>query len=777
MASRSRASLQTRVRQHGERRETAVLALFTATLFLSAGLMFMVQPMFAKFVLPLFGSTPAVWNASMLFFQATLLGGYLYAHESTRRLGVRRQAALHVGIVLVPLLVLPVGVPSDWIPDAESNQVFGLLGLLAVAVGLPFFVVSTTAPLLQRWLAATDHTAAGDPYFLYRASNLGSVLGLLAYPLAVEPSIRLAGQGRLWSVGYGLLVVLVVACASVVWRSRPSVATGPPVGEDAVEPAETIDDPPLAPAPDRVASRSDGPVTATRRLRWIGLAFVPSSLMLGVTATLTTDVAPLPLLWAMPLSLYLISFILAFAPGARMSRRHRWMVLALPSVVLVLFMLLLLDVSDPLWIVLPLHLIGFFVMAMVCHGELARDRPPARSLTGFYLSLSLGGALGGAFNAIVAPALFDSFVEYPLAIVLAALCLPGRAPRIPPGPHARRLDLGLPLAIAVPVAVIVLALGSAGDEAQVAGKMGAFGLAAGIAINFVRRPLRFGLTIGAVVLAISVAASTDEQEIYRERTFFGVYRVTASQGGDSHRLVHGTTTHGRQDLTPGRERIPLSYYHRGSPIGQLLTALPARNTARAGIIGLGTGSIGCYSKPGERWTFYEIDPTIERIARDPRLFNYLSVCRGELDVVLGDARLSLVNADDRGYGLLVADAFSSDSLPVHLLTREALALYRSKLNDRGMLAFNVSNRYLALEPVLGNLARDAGLACVAQRDRRSAHDGAPGTDASDWVVMAKRTGDLAAVTSGAGWHDCARGPGGVWTDDFSNLVRALDLSR
>ena len=762
MASRSSASRQARFRPRGGRHDIAVLALYTATLFLSAGLMFLVQPMFAKFVLPLFGSTPAVWNASMLFFQATLLAGYLYAHASTRRLGVRRQAALHVGIVLVPLLVLPVGVPVDWIPEAESNPVFGLLGLLAVAVGLPFFVVSTTAPLLQRWLAATNHTAAGDPYFLYRASNLGSVLGLLAYPLAVEPSLRLAEQGRLWSAGYGLLVVLVVACAAVVWRSRPSAAAGGPP----------------ATAPHQAASESDEPVSAARRLRWIGLAFVPSSLMLGVTATLTTDVAPLPLLWAMPLSLYLISFILAFAPGARMSSRHRWMVLALPGVVLVLFMLLLLDVSDPLWIVLPLHLIGFFVMAMVCHGELAQDRPPARSLTDFYLSLSLGGALGGAFNAILAPALFDSFVEYPLAIVLAALCLPRRAPRIAPGPHARWLDLGLPLAIAAPVALIVLAVGSAGEEAAVAAKMGAFGLAAGIAINFVRRPLRFGLTMGAVVLAIALASSAGETELYRERSFFGVYRVTASQDGDSHRLVHGTTTHGRQDLSPGRERTPLSYYHSGSPIGQLLTALPPRATARVGVIGLGTGSIGCYSEPGERWTFYEIDPTVERIARDPRLFTYLRACRGELDVVLGDARLSLVGAEDRGYGLLVADAFSSDSLPVHLLTREALALYRAKLDERGMLAFNVSNRYLALEPVLGNLAHDAGLACVAQRDRRSEDDGAPDTDASDWVVMAKRSADLRAVTSGAGWHDCARGAGGaVWTDDFSNLVRALDLSR
>ena len=745
-----------------------MVALFSATLFLSAGLVFLVQPMFAKFILPLFGSTPAVWNASLLFFQTTLLAGYLYAHESTRRLGVRRQSALHVGVMLVPLLVLPLGVPDDWLPPVDSNPVWSLLGLLAVAVGLPFFVVSTTAPLLQRWLAGTNHPAAADPYFLYRASNLGSVLGLLSYPLAVEPSLRLAEQGRVWSAAYVLLIVLVIACVAVVWRSRRG--TDAPSGEAG---------PSLPPAEEAVPeTRDDEPVRARRRLRWIGLAFVPSSLLLGVTATITTDIAPLPLLWAMPLSLYLISFILVFSPGARPARLHRWMVLALPGFVLVLFMLLLLELSSPLWLVLPLHLIGFFVVAMVCHGELALDRPPARSLTDFYLCISLGGALGGAFNAIVAPQLFDALTEYPLAIVLAALCLPKRAPRIPPGPYTRWLDVGLPLVIGLVAGLIVLAVGSAGgdDDVQLAGKMFAFGMAAGIAVNFVRRPLRFGLTMGAIILGISLASSADEKELFRERSFFGVYQVNASETGDLHELVHGTTTHGRQDFSPGREGVPISYYHRASPIGKVMRAMPERNTARVGIIGLGTGSIACYSAPGERWTFYEIDPTVERIARDPRLFTYLKVCRGDFDVVLGDARLSLARERDRRFGLIVADAFSSDTVPVHLLTREALALYRSKLGARGILAFNVSNRYLALEPVLGNTARDAGLACSFQSDRQGGDDGTDRTDASDWVIMAKRRADLRAVTSGAGWSNCRRGAGGsVWTDDFSNLVKALHL--
>jgi len=793
MAARPSATLHSSADSRGRARGAGVLVLFSATLFLSAGLTFLVQPMFAKFVLPLFGSTPAVWNTSMLFFQTTLLAGYFYAHASTRRLGVRRQTVVHLGVLLVPLLVLPIGVPDDWIPSADGNPVPLLLGLLAVAVGLPFFVVSTTAPLLQRWLVATDHPAAADPYFLYRASNLGSVLGLLAYPLAVEPSLRLAQQGRLWSAGYGLLVVLVLACAAVVWRSRGAQegtpvapADHPPAAPaDDPPPVAHADDPPPAPAddPPPAAPADDPPTAATarptlkRRLRWIGLAFVPSSLMLGVTTALTTDVAPVPLLWSLPLSLYLISFILVFAPGSRPGRLQRVMLLALPGVVLLISVTLVLSLRGPLWIMLPLHLVGFFVVAVVCHGELAQDRPPTRWLTEFYLLISLGGALGGVFNAIVAPALFDSLAEYPIALVLAACCLPWRPPRIPPGRYVRWLDLALPLALGVVVALMVVLVELADTSAQQFAKMFVFGLAGGVAVNFIRRPLRFGLSVGAIVLAVTLASAPDDQELHRERSFFGVYHVTASEGGTLHRLVHGTTTHGAQDFRPGHERTPTSYYHPGSPIGRLLRSMPADVTSRAAIIGLGTGSVGCYSKPGEQWTFYEIDPAIERIARDPRLFTYLRVCAGQFNVVLGDARLRLPRAADRRYGLIMADAFSSDAVPVHLLTREALALYRSKLREHGIVAFNVSNSYVDLEPVLGTLAHDAQMACVAQNDSKSGTDGIPQTDASSWVIMARHRPDLRAAAGDRRWQDCRRSGSSPWTDDYSNLLGALDLSR
>ncbi|HWC26903.1 MAG TPA: hypothetical protein VG474_09995, partial [Solirubrobacteraceae bacterium] len=402
----------------------AVVSLFSLTLFLSSALVFLIQPMFAKFVLPRLGSTPAVWNTSMVFFQMALLAAYLYAHASTRRLGVRRQAAAHMAVLALPLLVLPVAVPHDFVPSPHGSPVAQLLGLLAVTVGPPFFVVAASAPLLQRWLADTEHPAAGDPYFLYAASNLGSILGLLAYPLALEPSLRLDEQGAVWSAAYGVLAVLMLACAAVVWRSRPATASR--AGWSAAS----------SPAAD------DTRPTLTRRLRWIGLAFVPSSLMLGVTTYLTTDIAPIPLFWAIPLSLYLLSFSIVFLPTPRAPPLHRWMVRALPPLALAVAILLLVGADGLLWPIVAVHLLAFFVAAMVCHGELARDRPAATALTGFYLAIALGGALGGAFNAIVAPAVFDSLLEYPLAVVLACLCLPRRPRAATPRPAGGRAGPG-----------------------------------------------------------------------------------------------------------------------------------------------------------------------------------------------------------------------------------------------------------------------------------------------------------------------------------------------
>ena len=734
-----------------------MVALFSLTLFLSAVLLFSVQPMYARFVLPLFGGTPAVWNTAMLFFQILLLAGYLYAHETTRRLGVRRQAVLHLGVVLLPLVVLPLGVPDGAAaPGGGETPVVALLGVLVLAVGLPFFVVSATAPLLQRWLAGTDHPAARDPYFLYRASNLGSVVGLLAYPLAAEPTLRLGQQGLLWAVAYGGLVLLVGACVVVIRRS----------GQAAEPSAVGIA---LPEAREPVAA----PISARRRLRWIALAFVPSSLMLGVTTYLTVDLAPIPLLWSLPLSLYLISFILAFAPGARNERRQRIVVLILPLIALVLSIALVLEAHDPLWLLLPLHLAGFFVAALACHGELARDRPPARSLTEFYIWIAVGGALGGVFNALLAPVLFDSLLEYPLLIVLACLCLPKRPGRFPAGPQTRWLDLGVPLLLGAVTATILAVTARGGPELATVGQGFALSLAAGIALNFARRPLRFALSLAAILIAGAALAPADPV-LYQERSFFGINRVEAQPGG-FHRLVNGTTTHGGQ-YTGERRLEPVTYYDPSGPVGQIMARVPRSGAGRVAVLGLGSGGLACYAGASERWTFFEIDPKVERMARDPRLFTYLRDCPGRHEVVLGDARLSVAGAPDRAFGLIVGDVFSSDAVPAHLLTREALALYRSKLTPDGALALHISNRYLDLEPVVAALAADAGMTCLGRDEPRRARVGVPGKLPSHWTVLAERRGTLAGLSSDPRWRPCRReADDRVWTDDFSNIVGALDF--
>ena len=735
----------------GRARPTAVVSLFALTAFVSAALVFLIQPMFARFVLPLYGSTPAVWNAAMVFFQLALLAAYVYAHESTRRLGVRRQAMLHMGVLALALLVLPIAVPAGFTPPVQGSPVPGLLGLLAVTVGLPFFVVAASAPLLQRWLAGVDHPAAADPYFLYAASNLGSILGLLAYPLALEPSMRLAEQGWVWSAGYGLLAALLLGCGAVVWLTRP--ASGPRVAR----------------SPPRTLGAEASRPRLIRSLRWVFLAFVPSSLMLGVTTYLTTDIAPIPLLWAIPLALYLLSFSVVFAPGVSPLRLRRWTAPALPPLALAVVILPLVEASHLL--VMPVHLLAFFVAAMVCHGELARDRPPPRWLTGFYLSIALGGALGGVFNALVAPAVFDSLLEYPLAVVLACLCLPPRMSRWAPSRLARRLDVVLPVAVGVGAALLLLVVDEVGDvvtlgdgETLQLEEGVALSVAAGLALTFTRRPLRFGLAVAAIGVAALLPIGYHATDLHHARSFFGVSRVTIPPGGDTHVLTHGTTEHGAQGFRLRPLLTPLTFYQRAGPIGQLMGALPPAMSQRAAVIGLGTGTMACYARRGDRWTFFEIDRQVERIARDPRLFTFLRDCPGRYDVVLGDGRLSLSRVAGRPYGLIVLDAFTSDAIPTHLLTREALALYRSRLREGGVLALHISNRYLDLEPVVGGLAADAGMVCRIQSDLYST-----------WAALAARRDDLGVPAIDPRWHDCRGGRGTVWTDDFSNLLGRLAL--
>ena len=735
-----------------------MIALFSATLVVSAALLFWLQPMFGKFLLPTLGSTPQVWIASMLFFQAVLLAGYAYGHVLTARLSLRRQALTHIGIVAIALVVLPVSVPDDVRPPESGNPVWWQLGFMALAIGLPFFALSSTAPLVQRWLASTGHRRAADPYFLYRASNAGSIAGLVAYPALIEPLLGLEAQGSWWTVGYVLLVLLMAGCAVVVLRSGPA-----PEGADV---GAVVEAPP----------GGVRPVDWRRRGYWVVLAFVPSSLMLGATTYITRDIAPVPLLWVLPLAAYLLSFVVAFAPRPDPSPLVRLARLVMPVVAVVLVYAIVTRAERPLWLLIALHLVALFTVALVAHGALAGDRPHASKLTEFYLWVAVGGALGGVFNALIAPALFPTLVEYPLAIALACALYPGPAKERPTvlefftrsKKPTRVLDWVAPVLVGVGAALALLAVQGDGGESATTARAIVFGLVLGIVVNFARRPRRFGAAIAAVFLAASVASS-DAEVIDRERSFFGIYRVEAV--GDYHEIYDGTTVHGVERFGPGQPE-PLSYYHPRGPIGDLFRTMgtsPDRAASRTAIVGLGAGGLACYSRPGERWTFYEIDPDVARIARDPDLFTYLRDCEGEFDVKIGDGRQSLADEPRGEFGLIMLDAFNSDAVPVHLLTREALRTYADRLRPGGLLVFNISNRYVDLEPVLGNLARDARLACATDRiDATPAQQDAR-IDSSRWAVMAREPSALARL----GWRGCRRDDGPVWTDDFSNVLGTL----
>lgn len=761
--------------------------LFALTLFVSATLLFVVQPMFAKMVLPLLGGTPAVWNTCMVFYQAVLLIGYLYAHLSIRWLGAKRQSVLHMGLFCLPWLVLPIGVAAIGVPPVESNPIPWLLLLLAASVGLPFLFVSASAPMLQAWFAATGHPSARDPYFLYSASNLGSILALLGYPLLLEPYLTLDGQTWSWAAGYGILMVLSLLCAVCLWRSR-GAEMAVPVGHESA---------------DSATDSPGGVPTWAGRARWLALSFAPSSLLLGVTTYMSTDLASMPLLWVIPLTLYLLTFVLVFARWKLLP--HRLMVMIQPVLVVIVAAAYFCGGTSTsyLTIMFPLHLLAFFVTAMVCHGELAADRPVTRYLTEFYLWMSLGGVLGGVFNAMVAPQLFDDVYEYPLMIAVACLLRPAVA-------DSRRqtlagwLDFALPVGMAVSLGFAAAGLNRSDvlahwidrlwsgvqawgwssieiDSSKVATVL-FLGLAALIAWLCQRRPVRFGLSVFALLVVSLVYSGGRLRPLYAQRSFFGVLRVrhtTKWKEGcllyEAHQLLHGSTNHGVQCLDPVARLEPWTYYHRKGPVGRVFRALEEKGPVeKIGVIGLGTGTIAAYGKPGRHITFYEIDPAVLYIARDSGLFTYLADSRSTIDYVLGDARQSLAHEDPpRRFDLLLVDAFSSDAIPIHLLTKEALALYFEHLTEHGVLAVHISNRHLDLEPVLGNLVEDAGRAARVCSDN-SERD--MGKFASTWVAIARCEEDLGHLAKADCWRTLHTNPKqGLWTDNFSNVVGVLDL--
>jgi hypothetical protein len=734
-----------------------VTGLYGATLLLSAALLFAIQPMIAKAVLPVLGGSPAVWTTCLAFFQAALLAGYAYAFALARWLAPTGQFLVHLallGAACAGLVVSP-GEAEAVLPERPSAEMAApsawLLKELLRRDGLPLVLMAATAPLLQGWFASGRRR---DPYFLYAASNLGSLAALLAYPVLIEPVLPLYRQAALWRHGFVVLIGLIVLCgvAQVVASRR---------GERFLGDGGFVE-----------------PISLREWLAWAALAAVPSSLLLGVTQFLTRDLAAVPLLWVVPLSLYLLTYIAAFArrpwfPSLRAGRLY-------PLALMALGPALAAGLVQPFWLWLPLHLLAFTLAALGCHGALARSRPTAEHLTAFYLAVAAGGAAGGLFNAVLAPILFDRAAEYPLALVLAAVVLPLLGESLPLR-RPRWYDAALPATIFLLIAALIRDVGGLAETA--AGVILA-ALAAGLVVlacgTYRSRPIRFALSFGAAIAACGLWDGRDGRTLLRHRDFYGIVRVTHDAGARCVRLFHGSTLHGEQSLDPELRHEPRAYFDRTGPAGDLFAALATEPTPRqVAIVGLGCGTLAAYAQRGESWTFFELDPAVIAIARDPRFFTYLADSPADsIACVAGDARLRLAEFPDGSFTAIVLDAFGSDAVPVHLLTREALALYRRKLAPGGILAFNLSNNYLDLDPVLGALAADAGMVCRVRYDvdvPRAERD-RTGKQPTIWAVVAATEGDLGSIATDPRWRPARRRPSvRAWTDESSNVFRSLSI--
>jgi hypothetical protein len=941
----------------------ALLPYFSLTLFVSATLLFLVQPMIGKMILPQLGGTPAVWNTCMVFFQGVLLAGYGYTHFLTTTQPPRRQVIIHIVLLLLPFIVLPFTL-GDWEPDTDTNSfvVFAMLLVqLIMMVGLPFLAVSTTAPLIQKWFGHTDHPAARDPYFLYGASNFGSMIGLAAYPFIIEqhlPVTPVEGQGfvsqvHFWTLGYAIFVALVVGCAAVVWKAiaaraaAQSAATAEPELASTAAVTAPAAATAIAASPRRRGARLDAGVANTdapakklmvsdntsgneitlwRRLRWIGLAAAPTSLMLGVTTFMTTDIAPVTSFWILPLALYLLTFILVFARWPVVWTGTPHMVVMFVQPCIVLFLVLKMNVHDlslshpfltyfmsPTAWEFVLHIAAFFATTLMCHGELAKDRPATRHLTGYFLWMSVGGVLGGLFNALFAPIVFQyGLWEYPLALVFAcflrsnmvdedATLIPGDSTAKAPTALGNLLDFVFPVLVGVLCYVAVRYF--AAHQVSVFLLQSKFLIAALVVgvLAMSLRPVRFGLGIAAIYFAVALFDRSTDPLVYEGRGFFGYMKVRDSEL-ESYRLprieetdtqfseqkvyrtlIHGVINHGRQiidyvdntgvenlELKLKKRREPITYFHERNGVAEIYhklgwpydkeqppaavvnitgmsdNRLPAAMFGLAlgadapfamlantqseppyAVLGLGTGILACYAKPYQTVDFYEIDPLVRDLSvppgyippwhedrlKNPKLvppeptFYFVQDAAerwANISVKIGDGRLVLKKEPmrEKYYHIISLDAFSSDAIPVHLLTRDAVKVYLDKLADGGVLVFNTTNRYVRIEPVLSAIAKDLDLECLYCPDYTFEQDH-PDRFSADWVALRRRTDEkdyknggpplgfrlkserkLLAwngrpYTSKEGnttetrWREVAPLRGPVWTDAYSNLFTII----
>lgn len=723
--------------------------LFAITLFVSALLLFSVQPMFTKMVLPKLGGAPAIWSVAMVFFQGALLAGYAYAHWLSKLLPARSAALVHLGVLALAALTLPVGIAAGFSNPPSHNVEIWLLGLFAVSIGLPFTALAASAPLLQRWFAESGHAKAGNPYVLYAASNLGSFAALLAYPTLIEPFLTLRGQTATWAAGFGLLAVLI-ACAGLVVAARKTINPGT---------TRTV--------------QADAPSLA-KWLTWILLAAIPAGLVVAVTAHISTDIAASPFLWVIPLALYLLTFVAVFRERPWIP--HDLAVRLMPYVIAPLAISMIGGDSAFWAVTVGLHLVAFFLITLVCHGELYQRRPDPARLTDFYLATSVGGVAGGIFTGLIAPNVFSNTIEYPILVAASVLALPyafvGGASNT-----LRQMFPGLVLAAVIAALSYVSGLRLSADWMIVF--QAVLIVLAGLMLLQRREPARL---FSLVVLAFVITAFWQPGHgiIETTRSFFGVHKVTETANGKYRVLFHGTTIHGadrirddKGNLITGRAE-PLTYYYRGGAISQVVETTRASRGKLANVaaVGLGTGTLACYRNDGENWTFFEIDPEVVRLARDPARFRFLSSCAPGIPVVLGDARLTLLSSKTK-YDLIIIDAFSSDAIPTHLLTREALRGYVDRLVPGGVVTMHISNRHLELARLAAAVGEAEGLATLIKFDRNIENFDDEYKSNALVATFARSYDDLRELEKLGDWQRVK--PDGVvpWTDDFSDLISAL----
>ncbi len=730
--------------------------LFIVTILMGSFLLFLVQPMVARMALPRLGGAPSVWNSAMLVYQALLLGGYAYAHWLSR-LAPKRQAMIHIGLFVIAALWLPLGLAKLELPE-NTSPIFWMPWLLAASIGPLFFAVAAQAPLMQRWYNLAGNE--GEPYALYAASNIGSFGGLIAYPLIVEPMMPLRAQNWLWSAIYILLGLMVAICAKALWAKSE---THTPVQND-VQPA--------------------APIPKKKRLYWIILAAVPSGLMLSTTTHLTTDLVAMPMIWVMPLGLYLISFTIAFANNRTVANA---MTFTAPVIVSLCAAFTFLRMENAIIGMLILNLSLLFFVAVALHSEMYRTRPEPAQLTQFYLMMSLGGVIGGFFCAIVAPLVFDWTWEHPMLIILAAILLPQK--RLLTFGSDGYLDPRTFTFITLALGVIAAAIGIYGGMIMPLDMDLSKQLmnALIICIGFIVTGNRFAYTLAlaAILYAnggsynISVTAADA-----RQRSYFGIYTINTDSA--SRWLMHGTTMHGMQMLaTPKR---PISYYGPASGVGQTMAKAESLYGAGAsiGVVGLGTGTLSCYAKPGQKWQFFEIDPLMISISRDQGIFSFLKKCAPDARIILGDARLTVAKAKPQSFDILAIDAFSSDAIPLHLLTKEAFAIYGRALKPGGTLLVHISNRYIDLNSVVAAEAKQGGWNAALRHDNSPQKALDAGERPSLWIALNRDEAKLTQLTGTLSktkskhynpeqWLSLDTPADDIWTDDYASVLPHLSV--